>query len=149
MSARIFYVVIPTEPALAGEWRDLLFSVSCVTVFFAILADDDSMEHRYCVYILASKSRTLYIGVTSDLETRIREHRSGMYGGFTADYKVHRLVYYEPFHWVQAAISREKQLKRWRREKKVALIERDNPTWEDLSAEWGKPARLQIHAPAR
>jgi putative endonuclease len=123
--------------------------VSCVTVFLAILADDASMEHRYYVYILASKSRTLYIGVTSDLETRIREHRSGIYGGFTADYKVHRLVYYEPFHWVQAAISREKQLKRWRREKKIALIERDNPTWEDLSAEWGKPARLQIHAPAR
>jgi putative endonuclease len=58
-------------------------------------------------------------------------------------------VYYEQFQWVQAAIGREKQLKRWRREKKVALIERDNPTWQDLSAEWGKPARLQIHALAQ
>jgi putative endonuclease len=121
--------------------------VSRITVIFAILADHDSVEHRYYVYILASKSRTIYIGITSDLETRIREHRSGIYGGFTSDYKVHRLVYYEQFTWAQAAISREKQLKRWRREKKVALIERDNPTWEDLSVEWGKPARLQIHAP--
>jgi putative endonuclease len=94
------------------------------------------VEHHYYVYILGSKSRTLYIGITSDLGTRIREHRSGIYGGFTADYKVHRLVYYEQFQWVQAAISREKQLKRWRREKKIVLIECDNPTWEDLSAEW-------------
>jgi putative endonuclease len=123
--------------------------VSHITVIPTILVDHDSMEHRYYVYILASKSRTLYIGITSDLETRVREHRSGIYGGFTADYKVHRLVYYERFHWVQAAISREKQLKRWRRENKIVLIERDNPTWEDLSAEWGKPARLQIHAPAK
>ena len=123
--------------------------VSRITVISAIHADDDSVEHRYYVYILASKSRTLYIGITSDLETRIREHRSGIYGGFTSDYKVHGLVYYEQFMWVQSAISREKQLKRRRREKKVALIERDNPTWEDLSAEWGKPARLQIHAPAQ
>jgi putative endonuclease len=121
--------------------------VSRITVIFAIHADDDSVEYRYYVYILASKSRTIYIGITSDLETRVREHRSGIYGGFTSDYKVHPLVYYEQFTWVQAAISREKQLKRWRREKKVALIERDNPTWEDLSVEWGKPARLQIHAP--
>ena len=107
------------------------------------------MEHRYFVYILASKSRTLYIGITSDLETRIREHRSGIYGGFTTEYKVNRLVYYEEFQWVQAAIAREKQLKSWRREKKIMLIERENPAWEDLSAEWGRPARMRIVAPAR
>jgi putative endonuclease len=107
------------------------------------------MEHRYFVYILASKSRTLYIGITSDLETRIREHRSGIYGGFTTEYKVNRLVYYEEFQWVEAAIAREKQLKSWRREKKIMLIERENPTWEDLSAEWGRPARMRIVAPAR
>jgi putative endonuclease len=70
------------------------------------------MDHRYFVYILASKSRVLYIGITSDPEIRIREHRSGIYGGFTTEYKVNRLVYYEQFQWVQAAISREKQLKR-------------------------------------
>ncbi|HEY5174642.1 MAG TPA: GIY-YIG nuclease family protein [Terriglobales bacterium] len=123
--------------------------MSRITVFSAVFTDHDSMEHRYYVYILASKSQILYIGITNDLETRIREHRSGIYGGFTADYKVDRLVYYEQFQWVQAAIGREKQLKRWRREKKVALIERDNPTWGDLSAEWGKPARLQIHVLAQ
>jgi putative endonuclease len=86
------------------------------------------MEHRYFVYILASRSRTLYIGITSDREARVREHRAGIFGGFTSDYKVHRLVHYEQFQWVEAAISREKQLKRWRREKKVFLIERENPT---------------------
>jgi putative endonuclease len=114
-----------------------------------MIGNDSPMEHRYFVYILASKSRTLYIGITSDLETRIREHRSGIYGGFTTEYKVNRLVYYEQFQWVQAAIGREKQLKRWRREKKITLIERENPTWEDLSAEWRMPARMRIVAPAR
>src|ERR1019366_2685538 len=138
------------DRGLQSEWRDLLFRrVNGVTVFNRAIIDDGSMEHRYCVYILASKSRTLYVGITSDLETRNREHRSGVYGGFTFNYKVHRLVYYERFTWVQSAISTEKQLKQWRREKKVALMERDNPTWEDLSAEWGKPARLQIHAPVQ
>jgi putative endonuclease len=85
----------------------------------------------------------------ADIETRIREHRSGIYGGFTTEYKVNRLVYYEEFQWVQAAIGREKQLKRWRREKKIMLIERENPTWEDLSAEWRMPARVRIVAPAQ
>ncbi|MGC2108373.1 MAG: GIY-YIG nuclease family protein [Candidatus Korobacteraceae bacterium] len=107
------------------------------------------MDHRYYVYILASKSRTLYIGITNDLETRLRQHRNGTFGGFTEQYKVHRLVYYEQFTWVQSAIGREKQLKRWRREKTVMLIERDNPTWEDLSAEWGKPAVLHVHDPSK
>jgi putative endonuclease len=88
-----------------------------VTIFVPASGDDSPMEHRYFVYILASKSRTLYIGITSDLETRVREHRGGIYGSFTTEYKVNRLVYYEEFQWVQAAISREKQLKRWRRGK--------------------------------
>jgi len=106
------------------------------------------MEHRYYVYILASKSRVLYVGVTNDLGVRIRQNRNGTFGGFTSQYNVHRLVWYQSFMWVRAAIDREKQIKRWRREKKVALIERENPTWEDLAAEWGKPARLQFHDPA-
>ncbi len=91
------------------------------------------------VYIMASKSRTIYIGVTTDLGTRVRQHKHGSHGGFTAQYKVHRLVYYEQFSSIVLAITRESQLKRWRREKKVALIERMNATWEDLSQEWGKP----------
>jgi putative endonuclease len=88
---------------------------------------------------MASKSRVLYIGITSDLGLRVRQHQNGKYGGFTAQYCVHRLVYYEEFSSIVLAITRESQLKRWRREKKVALIERANPTWEDLSEEWGKP----------
>jgi putative endonuclease len=100
------------------------------------------VEHHYYVYILASKSRTLYIGVTNNLRARILQHRSGEIGGFTSDYKIHRLVYYEQHAWIQNAIAREKQLKRWRREKKVWLIERENPTWEDLAADWGKAVKL-------
>jgi putative endonuclease len=107
------------------------------------------MEHTYYVYILASKSRVLYVGVTNNLVSRLRQHRDGAYSGFAEHYKTYRLVYYQSFAWVQDAIAREKQLKRWRREKKVFLIERDNPTWEDLSAEWGKPAVLRLHHPAQ
>ncbi len=99
-----------------------------------------SYEQRTAyVYIMASKSRVIYIGVTSDLGLRVRQHKVGKYDGFTARYKVHRLVYFEQFSSIVLAISRESQLKRWRREKKVTLIERINPTWEDLSEEWGKP----------
>jgi len=101
-------------------------------------------QRHYYVYILASKSRVLYVGITSRLWARVREHRSVEFGGFTSEYRVHRLVYFECFDWADAAIRREKQLKRWRREKKVALIERNNPTWEDLSAEWGKPVSLKV-----
>ncbi len=106
------------------------------------------MKHSYYVYIVASKSRVLYIGVTNNLVGRILQHRSGEFGGFTSDYKVHRLVYYEQHAWIQNAIGREKQLKRWRREKKVWLIERENPTWEDLAADWGKPVQLTLRNPA-
>jgi putative endonuclease len=121
--------------------------VSRVTVFRETLRDHDQMGQRYYVYIVASKSRVLYVGVTNDLRGRVREHQHGIYDGFTLQYKVHRLVYYEVFGWVQDAIAREKQIKRWRREKKVWLIERENPTWEDLSDEWTKPAMLRIHHP--
>jgi len=103
------------------------------------------VEHSYYVYILASKSRVLYIGVTNDLIARVLQHRSGEFGGFTSDYKVHRLVYFEQHLWIQNAIAREKQLKRWRREKKIWLIERDNPTWEDLAADWGRPLKPLKH----
>jgi len=78
------------------------------------------VEHRYYVYILASKSRVLYIGVTSDLTARILQHRSGEFGGFTSDYKVYRLVYFEPHAWIQNAIAREKQLALASRKESVA-----------------------------
>jgi putative endonuclease len=93
-------------------------------------------DRPFYVYLLASRSRVLYIGMTNDLERRVREHRLGEIEGFTKKYRVHRLVFFETFHDARTAIAREKQLKGWRREKKVALIEAENPTWEDLAAEW-------------
>ena len=95
------------------------------------------MRHRtYYFYMLASRSRVLYAGVTNDLGRRLREHRSDEGEGFTKKYRVHRLVFYETFHDVKAAFAREKQIKAWRRDKKIVLIEAVNPTWEDLSADW-------------
>ena len=93
-------------------------------------------EQRYFVYLMASRSRTLYCGITSDIETRVKQHRNGTFGGFSSRYKCTRLVWFERFVYVESAISREKEIKGWRREKKVALIEAENPTWEDLSAGW-------------
>jgi len=84
-------------------------------------------------YILASTVvGTLYVGVTSDLVKRVSEHKNGTYGGFTAKYKVHRLVYFEEFGSMELAITREKQLKKWKRAWKIQLIESMNPKWADL-----------------
>src|SRR5215813_3572106 len=87
----------------------------------------------YSVYILASATGVLYVGITRDLERRIAEHRRGDFPGFTRDHAVHRLVYFEGFARVRNAIAREKELKGWRREKKIWLIQRDNPAFADLS----------------
>jgi putative endonuclease len=88
----------------------------------------------YYVYILASIRRVLYIGVTNDLEKRLASHRSKQYQrSFTAKYNVNRLVYVEDYTEITQAIAREKQLKSWRRSKKVRLIERQNPEWLDLA----------------
>lgn len=93
-------------------------------------------DHRYFVYLIASRSRTLYCGVTSDIEVRVRQHRAGTFEGFTSEYKCTRLVWFERFVDIRDAIDREKEIKRWRRGKKVALIQSENPTWEDLSQRW-------------
>jgi len=93
------------------------------------------MRHFY-VYILSSKSRVLYTGITDDIYRRTWEHKNDINSGFTRDYKVHRLVYYEAFKYVNNAINCEKKIKGWLRQKKIALIEAENPTWEDLSAGW-------------
>ena len=85
------------------------------------------------VYMLASKPQgTLYIGVTNDLVRRVAEHKEGLIPGFTKRYGVSKLVYWEVFEDYDAAITREKQLKRWRRDRKRALIEENNPHWADL-----------------
>jgi len=87
------------------------------------------------VYIVSSHSRCLYIGVTSDLSGRIWEHKNGVYEGFSKKYKVNQLVYSEFFQDIESAIAREKQLKGWSRAKKIELILRLNPGWEELPPE--------------
>jgi putative endonuclease len=93
------------------------------------------MKH-YFVYIMSSSSGTLYIGMTNDLARRVYQHKSKAIEGFTKKYGVTRLVDFETHNDVHVAIAREKQLKHWRRSKKIALIESLNPTWSDLSEEW-------------
>ena len=105
-----------------------------------------SREKRYYVYIMASKSRVLYVGVTGFLMGRVLQHKAGEEEGFTRRYRVTRLVYFESFQYVDRAIARETEIKGWRREKKVALIERENPTWEDLAADWGKRVEMRVRA---
>ena len=90
----------------------------------------------YYVYILGSKSRTLYTGVTNNLERRVLQHRRKLTLGFTAQYNINRLVHFEVFGDIRAAIGREKQIKGWLRVKKIALIESSNRDWRDLSDGW-------------
>jgi len=90
-------------------------------------------ERSFWVYILASRvGGTLYIGVTSDLVRRVYEHREELIPGFTREHGVQRLVYYEQHATAESAIRREKRLKKWNRAWKIALIEKDNPNWDDL-----------------
>ncbi|HTZ83433.1 MAG TPA: GIY-YIG nuclease family protein [Candidatus Acidoferrales bacterium] len=105
-------------------------------------------QRRYYVYIMASKSRVIYIGVSGFLMARVLRHRSGQGGEFTRRYRVHRLVYFQTFHNIGDAIARETELKKWRREKKIALIEERNPTWEDLAEGWGEPTAMSVTPPA-
>jgi len=93
---------------------------------------------QYYVYIMASKSRTLYTGITDDLLRRVYEHQNKLIEGFVKKYNIINLVYYEVTNDVKAAIRREKQIKGWLRKKKVALIETANPEWKDLSDGWYK-----------
>jgi|SRR5579864_4757250 len=93
-------------------------------------------EHLYYVYIIANATRILYTGMTSKLEDRVWKHKNKLLEGFTSHFRICRLVYWESFDDVRRAIDREKQIKRWRREKKIALIEKLNPNWHDLSDGW-------------
>ena len=81
-------------------------------------------------------SLTLYIGVTSDLRKRVVQHKTHLFGGFSGKYKYERLVYFERFVLIDSVIAREKEIKGWRREKKIALIKATNPTWLDMAEEW-------------
>ena len=94
-------------------------------------------NHQYFVYLLASKIRgTLYIGVTNDLQRRVYEHKKAKINGFTKKYAVNKLVYFETFQDINEAIKREKNVKKWKREWKIKLIETTNKKWEDLAFNW-------------
>ena len=96
------------------------------------------MERQPCVYILASRRHgTIYIGVTSNLMARLHHHRTKQVAGFSSRYSVHRLVHFEVAETMELAITREKQLKAWKRDWKIALIEKDNPDWDDKAVDWG------------
>jgi putative endonuclease len=126
----------------AGPWRrpkDLACRPRRHVRHGAPRAPLGSPMHSYHVYILASIGKTLYIGVTNDLSHRVQQHKTGMIPGFTSKYKVNRLVYFETFADVYLARAREKQLKGWVRRRKIALIEADNPEWEDLADQIGVP----------
>jgi putative endonuclease len=92
--------------------------------------------NNYYVYIMTNNSKTLYTGVTNDLNRRVYEHKQKLIPGFTQKYNITKLVYFEETSDVNTAISREKQIKGWLREKKITLIESMNPEWKDLSAGW-------------
>lgn len=90
----------------------------------------------YYVYIMTNQSRTVYVGLTNNIQRRVREHKDGLIEGFSNRYNIDTLVYVESFGDVYSAIAREKQLKRWRREKKLRLIAQENSDWRDLSDGW-------------
>ena len=121
----------PLLSVIPSEARDLLVT----------------FQRQYCVYILASRSRTLYTGITNNLRRRVWEHRQKIVPGFTRHYRIHRLVYFEPFPNVRDAIALEKRIKGWRRAKKVALIESANPAWDDLAASWFTPTSPEKQVP--
>ena len=93
-------------------------------------------SRSYFIYMLASDSGVLYTGVTNDLHRRVHQHRTGDPGSFTSRYRVYKLVWWELAREPRAAIAREKDIKSWSRRKRVALIEAENPGWQDLAADW-------------
>ncbi len=116
----------PGQPGCSGE----------IFIVQFILVNNYHMANKsYYIYIISSFKKVLYIGITSNLRKRIWEHREGVVDGFTKKYNIKMLVYYEVYDDPETAIKREKQLKRWRREKKLKLIESMNPEWKDLYEE--------------
>jgi putative endonuclease len=103
----------------------------------------DGVYYKFWVYILSSRSGTLYGGMTGFFEQHVHQHKYDSIEGFTKKYRCHRLVYYESYQDVEIAIGREKQIKRWRREKKIALIQKLNPRWRDLAENWGREVRFR------
>jgi putative endonuclease len=103
-----------------------------------------SREFHFWVYILSSRSRNLYVGMTNHLPRRTETHQQRNPGTHTTRYAIHRLVYFEYFQYVRSAIAREKELKRGTREQKIELIERLNPTWDDLYPTLQDPTEAKL-----
>jgi putative endonuclease len=99
----------------------------------------DILAMTYHVYIMASRSKRLYVGVTNNLPRRVHQHKTGHFGGFTSRYNMTALVFYEQAGSPQSAIAREKQIKGWVRKRKLTLVQGQNPDWKDLSAAWFEP----------
>ncbi|MEM7336836.1 MAG: GIY-YIG nuclease family protein [Chloroflexota bacterium] len=116
--------------------QSTMYDLRLSSYSFASFRGTTLPKHNYYVYILTNHSGTLYIGMTNDLERCLYEHKSKLNSGFTAKYNLHKLLFFEHFTNVNDAILREKQLKRWSRSKKVALIGLQNPDWHDLSLAW-------------
>jgi putative endonuclease len=102
------------------------------------------MHNRFWVYIMSSKSGTIYTGVTNSLDRRVFEHKHHRIPGFTTKYDCTRLVWFEEYPDIRLAITREKQIKGWLRAKKIALIESLNPHWTDLAEHWGAELSLNL-----
>ena len=116
----------PTDIDLSARTTKVVVALDC--------SDRVPMDAQFFVYILASKKNgTLYVGLTNDLVRRLEEHKAKLVPGFTRKYGVDRLVYFEAYESILEARAREHSLKRWRRAWKIALIEKDNPEWRDLS----------------
>jgi len=95
-------------------------------------------EKLYYVYLLTNwNNKVIYVGITNDLRRRLFEHKSKLVKGFTEKYNIYKLIYYESTSDIESAIGREKEIKKWRREKKNRLVETANPEWKDLSIGWG------------
>jgi putative endonuclease len=140
-ATRVRHTRQPQLGVILSEAKNLSVTVLATVL---IISCDGSPVKTYYVYIMASASRVLYIGVTDDLLRRVMEHKQMRVPGFTARYRVTELVYFEAFGDIRIAIAREKQIKGWLRGRKIALIESLNPHWRDLAAEPLSPAPNQV-----
>jgi putative endonuclease len=134
----LFFSPNPKRETYPLSFRARGFSPESRNPFVAVY-HSTVREYRFYVYIMASDSGTLYIGVTNRVDLRTIQHKEGRGSIFTSKYGCDRLVYFETFIDVHNALARETQLKTWRREKKVTLIESINPEWKDLGKHYGKP----------
>ena len=98
----------------------------------------------YYVYFMANESKMLYVGISNDLQGRVAQHKKKLIPGFTSRYNLFMLVYWEEFSDIREAIAREKQIKGWLRSRKVALVEKRNPHWNDLARDWFKRRRVPV-----